>query len=594
MVNLIHAINKNFSLITICIIITSLCACSNSDEIRELRNQNNNFKVILKISDYTPTPNTRAVIKATGNDVQLDQWSYTNFSDGDELGLYANTNKGRVSNLAMLFSVEQKEGGDIFSFGPADDPNFEVSSITGANIFMYFPYSENMPTEENTALPGLELRTKKAPYTDVTSIDGTWRCIDFLTSEGLDTSMAENGVISGNMVHSFSELIIMRGEGFNKPKVPDGISDDPYKITVKLSNPYTHVKIKMTANPWKCETVLANEENYTLNGQEIDTSIWEAWKGDNYGKTDEDPVGYEAWYVILPTVGNDKSASRSRVEYIQLYDNDGVLQTVKDLYLSGANGYVHHSPGNYLDRKWRYPMTISMQELVPTVFPFTIEPWNNGNITNARTRGITQQNVEKFVSAYNTFIQSNRTTEGDLAQYGDKIQISGGDYYWHFYILETVNLSNYKTNTVIPALQDVIDGKSSSAASPVTIEGLSVPFIGSMTNKYDSLHNLTFEHPFINLSRATTPSGVLVNSLNGGGIDNCTINQGYISVNSSVGMFVGTMENAKITNSKASGVVVGTSSTSSSGYLVGSSNYDNAFTNNNSTVVFSNISNNGN
>lgn len=587
-------------LMTGMVFITLVLGCA--DQEPESNGFPGELKVYMSISGYSdPDLATRSLTLASTNNGEQDQWSYRDFTSGDELGFYANTTKGRVSNMAMLFSASINSTGDnSFSFGPADNPDFDPTTIIGSGAYMYFPYTDLMPTESEPELPGLELRAKREPYSDISFENGPWRCIDFLVSEGIDASKLQDmGIITGNMVHSFSELIIMRGEGFDKPRLPEGITDgDPYKITVKLKDSYTHVVINTTANPWKCDVKLVDQSGYKPEGYDKDTdfdaSLWEAWKGGNYGQTKENPDGYPAWYVILPTMGDEKSASRSRVEYIQLYDNDGTLQTIKDLYLSGASGYVHHKPGNYLDRKWRYPMQISMQELVPTVFPFTIEEWENGNITNARTRGITRQNLNSFINAYNNFLTNNRPSSADevLSSYGDKIITSTGGSYWHFYILESLDLSSYTNSVILPQLQDVIDGKSSPAATPVSISGLTVPFIGTMSNNYDSLLNLTVDRPYIDLPQTSSPTGTLVNSLTSGGIENCNINQGYVNVNGDVGMFAGYIINGKIMNSKASGVVVGTNSSSASGYLAGSSGGGTAYTGNNSTVVFSNLNDN--
>lgn len=585
-------IYKLLSAILPVLALIGLTGCGDMESRPDYKSDNN-LRVLLSLSQYSDPSYSRAII----DNAEQDQWSYKDFSAGDEMGFYADTKNGVLLNMPMMFLAgTDATGNSTSSFGPSDNPDFDPTSIKGSNAFMYFPYSDQIPSEFPSSLPGMPLRTKTAPYSNIEDHSGPWRCIDFIVSGNLDTSsLQESGTISGNMVHSFSELIIMRGDGFDNPQLPPGVDGDPYEITVKLNKPYTHVTITTSSNPWKCSVSLVNVDGYIPSDEpDFDATEWVAWKGGNYGQTDANPAGYEAWYVILPTMGDSISAERSQVEYIQLYDNDGTLQTIKDLYLSGSKGYVHHQQGNYLDRKWRYPMQISMQELVPTVFPFTIEPWGNDNITNARTRGITQENLSDFISAYNTFISGKRATgEDNLAIYGDKILTQAGSY-WHFYILESLDFSTYNSDYVIPELQDVIDGKSSPASSTVTLSQLTVPFVGQMVNGNDSLMNLTFERPYIDNPDLTIATGALVNSINGGGISNCYLNQGYINVKGQVGMFVGTMTNGKITNSKASGVIMGSNSSSSSGYLVGSSNTGNAYTGNNSTVVFSNVTNNGN
>ncbi|MCH5214854.1 MAG: hypothetical protein J1E97_06630 [Muribaculaceae bacterium] len=571
-----------------------LGGCAQEDEPGNPDGTASGLRVKLTLDPYTGYGETRATTDADRSQNVQDQWSYRGFTSGDEVGFYASTTNGYLQNEALVYTQVEGSGGEkSSSFGMADGSTFNPTTIKDGNVFFYFPYTDQMPTLKADGL-GLELRTKTEPFSNASYPDGPYRCIDFIVSEEVDLSNLGNGLIYGSLVHSFSELIIMRGSGFDNPKVPAGSTDDPYKIVVKLNAGYTHVIVENPTNPWKCNVKLTSQAGYVPTGStetSLDATLWEAWKGGNYGATQTNPEGYPAWYVLLPTQGSNTSTNRSKVEYIQLYDNDGNLQTIKDLYLSGATGYVHHQKGNYLDRTWRYPMQISMTELVPTVFPFSIEEWGNGDITNARTRGITQYNLEDFISAYNSYVASGRPTSKDeiLLQYGDKINTKDGSY-WHFYILDNLDLSYYTDEPVIPKLQDVIDGKSSPGTTPATLSGLTRPLVDSMAERYDSLLNLTVESPYLideTPAATASPAGVLANTMTGGGIENCTVNQGYLSVQAPAGMFVGRMNGGSISNSRASGVVIGTQSNAAFGYLVGSSSTTDAFNNNNSTVVFS-------
>lgn len=580
--------------VSVILILLFMTSCSENEPIVPVSEVSKDLRVKVTLNNYENSPASRAFVEISDSESGQDKWSYKDFTDGDELAFYAGTTDGKYfENLAMIFTITEitDNNGTVkkYSFAPKEDQNFNATTINGNSVFMYFPYTDQMPTNLMPSLPGLELRVKQEPFTNIGDVNGPWRCVDFLVSNGIDVSDLDNGIISGTLEHSFSELIITRGEGFDSPKAPQGI--DPYLITVKLNKPYTHVQVNCTHSPWKCSINLVNQSGYKPEGEtgDFDATIWHAWQGGNYAETVEDTDGKPAWYVLLPTMGDDTSNIRSRVEYIQLYDNEGNLQTIRDLYLSGEKGYVHHQPGNYLDRKWRYPMHIAMQELVPTVFPYTIKEWENGEITNARTRGIRADNFNNWLSSYNYFIADNRTNDANLSQYGDKI----GNH-WHFYILESLNLSDYSTSPIIPRLEDVIDGSSAPAASPVIISGLSQPFVNIMAGTNDSILNISFDHPNIILTGQTTPAGSLVNSMSGGGISNITIDQGYLSTQNAVGMFVGNMTAGSITNSKASGVVLGSVSESGSGFLVGTLGSSISFTANNSTVVFSNINANGN
>lgn len=569
-----------------------LVSCSDDDS-RYDHATGKNLNVFLKFNNSFSEKGTRATTQPINDQ---DEWSYRDLTVGDVIGFYSDVKQGDplINFPLMMENSTTTDGKVVYNFVPyGSDIDWNVTTLRSSGMFMYFPYDENISSDNF----GRPLRVKKEPYSDTSFPDGPWRCLDFLTSSLIDASNISDGTLSGTLVHAFSELIIMRGEGFDNP--PEDIGEDRMKIWIKLKEPYTHIKVNCsTSSKFSVLTELYYDSNYKPEGvsdnKNFDASVWEAWEGGKYGLTEEDKEGFPASYVILPTIGYDltelglgkyRETKRSEVEYIQLYDNEGILQTVKNLPLSGTTG-------NLLNSGWRYPLIIAMQELVPTVFPFTIKEWNNGNITNKRTRGIRQDNFESWLLAYN----NTETPDAILSQYGDKINISGGDSYWHFYILENLDLSVYSNqDVVIPKLRDVIDGKTSPGSSPVTISGLAVPFVGTMTNKHDTIKNLIFSRPeIIETGINPTPIGALVKTLNTGGIVNCIVEQGYISTSSAVGMLCGNLEIGSIVDCKASGVVLGSSTQTGTGALIGQWSSTHTFTGNNSSVVFSNTVKNDN
>lgn len=572
-------------------------SCSDESTIKNIEGKKD-FEIRITYQNDPFKHFGRAVIQPENNQ---DSWSYREFTIGDILGFYSAIKKDPRNpyvNVPMMLSEISGDNVDnlTYKFIPSVDmKDFDPAGLSGSGIFMYFPYFEGMPALNENNKPGMPLRVKEEPFSNTRYNDGPWRCVDFLTSTEIDATDLENGTLTGQLIHSFSELIIMRGEGFDKPMAPKG--EDEYKITIKLKKPFTHIRVKCST-PYAVTTELYNDKSYTpegMNHSDFDASVWEAWKGGNYAETQEDLNGRDAWYVILPTIGSGnkdlgafRENERSEVEYIRLYDNQGVEQTIKDLHLSG-------SAGNMLDAQWRYPMVVAMQELVPTVFPVTITPWNEDTITNRRTRSITQDKFLDWVNDYNTFISSNRKTVGKLSQYGDKITYGTNpdDYYWHFYLADDINLGalsqNFTGNTIINKLEDVLDGKTTAMQNPITISGLTKPFIDVMSGSRDTLMNIKIDHPAI--SSDATPLGVIVNTLDGV-ITNCTVSQGHLSGPGIVGMFCGDFKAGELSKNTASGIIIGSSSNNTYGFLLGQiSGNAIKFIDNNSTVTFSNTQN---
>ncbi|MCH5215887.1 MAG: hypothetical protein J1F10_03020 [Muribaculaceae bacterium] len=571
-----------------CIAVAGIVLSSCSDDTSGFFHDKKPLKVYVTLDKSSA--GTRAILLE-----DMDKWSYRDFSDGDELGLYA---ASRINpqvpflNVDMLYSVTDYLKDDLFcQFSPVEGETFDATQVASSGVFLYFPYSNQMPTDKNQHARGMELRRQS-----VDAADGVWRCVDFLSSSFVDVSDLDQGTISAEMAHAFSELIIMRGDGFDHPSAPSG--EDPYKIIIALKKPFTHVKIDYTLSPWGCNIALTNNDDYAPdNVSDFDAKLWQAWKGGNYALTEKDKVGLEAWYAILPTLGDNdkKSAQRTQVDYIQLYDNEGTLQTIKDLHLDGSSA-------NMLTPKWRYPMVIAMQELVPTIFPCTIVPWTDGTITNKRIRGIYANTFEAWLNEYTAYLNDNRSESFDkeLSKYGDKIIVNNKSR-WHFYLFETINLTGIDKNVgcIIPELQDTLDGKTAPAASSVSIVGLNKPFIDRMTGSNAALINLTVDAPKILQNTASDntllpAAGCLVNTVTSGAIENCIINQGYLYSNGPVGMLCGALDGGKINECTASGVLLGTSSDSQFSFLAGSVINGGTQNKNSSSVIFNNIRNEGN
>lgn len=531
--------------------------------------------------------------RAVTSDKVGDEWSFTDFSIGDEMGFYSsggnmniNDGLGPFENQKLIFN------GSSFN-DPEDRALFSPTHMKENEVFLYFPYCET------SSEPGIPLRRQK-------DSQGPDRCIDLIDIYNLTIFdyQKEKAALFGTMQHAFSEIIVVRGEGFDNPP-----SDDPkyQRITVVLSNPYTHFKITAETDPsWSLATTLVYDA--TTSGLSSDQAKrWDAWKGLNFGSTQTNPEGDPAWYVVLPTL----PGSFSNVDYIELYDNEGYLQRVSSLRLYGQTKTLQ--PGH------RYPLKIIMKELVPTVNPFPILPWENEvNLTDERKRGVNSlTDFSLWVRDYNTYLadKTDVDKENALLKYGDKIINEDESISWHFYLLSDLDLTNYTplpylnekneeindtSPFILQRLEDVLDGKSTTFVNGSFINhniyGLSKTFVGVMEGSSKvkaSLQNLSFLSPNIKFEDDNSQAaGILANSIKEGSVLNCNIINGTLfNRGGPIGCVAGSISNGKVSDCIFSGSLTGssTSTIENSRLIIGTTPVNSEFSNNDVSNLTSNL-----
>lgn len=474
----------------------------------------------------------------------VDNWSYTRFDDvSDVIGfysLYGNLDgpggNGPFSNARMEYAR-----GESTSSNPDDrywrgvfrpvNMNYDIGLIKNEpqNTFVYFPYDENMEKE------GMELRRLDD--------NGIYRCVDALAISKITDD--NEAVMSGSFNHTFSEIVIIRGYGFDEPK--EGLD----RIKVVTTLPYSHARVvdnpylSDTHPDWKILEPFYDPGYTTLTEQEC--REWEAWGElykDGNGKT------YPAKYVIIPTAINN---GRSTVNYVELHDNNGTLHKVTTFGLMN-NGDKRVSPGE------RYLLTVKLEGLVPTIYPFAITPWKEAtSYTEERAKGInTSSEFMQFLLAYNLYNSSGRAenAEEDLKTYGDKYVTDGNDgkvVGWHFYINNDIDLSSLPvSNLNITTLCDTIDGRTNK------LYGIKADkaFITELESK-GCIRNLNITG--LNVTSGDAPAGGLIGQMTGGLVTGCNVD-GYLNATGAAGLAVGQLTAGTISNSSFSGLVVGASS----------------------------------
>lgn len=497
---------------------------------------------------------TRARL-AQGN----DYWSYTRFdSSTDTIGFYSlmgnlavDNGNGSFINEPMVFVRSEGNANQadrlwrgVFR-GVNMDYDLGMIHTPGNKTFVYFPYSAYMEEDKGK---GIWLRKK------VTSSDGTisYRCVDALYIPNIDDN--NNAVMSGDFNHNFCELLITRGEGFDNP--PEGCE----RITVVTTTPYTHVRVK--DNPytnhadWKMLEPYYDEEN-TWNWSTSDKELtpyeacrrWDTWKG---APIQNDPLAQPipTNYVIIPTA---LSSSRSTVEYIEICDNNGLWQKITSFALM-----------NQTDKRanptYRVPVEVRMEGLIPTIYPFSISEWDDPeNITDERSRGINSPSeFYDFLMAYNRYIDSNRTNETGLENFGDRSE-KDGVVGWHFYLNQDIDMRNIQTDNVefnyrITELADTLDGLRHSITN-LRIKDAS----GFIEKMVDGACVTNLEISGITVTNSfgdTQTTGGFINNMEGGVISSCSVD-GTITSPGLVGMAVGTMTGGSILNCSFTGMLVG-------------------------------------
>lgn len=407
------------------------------------------------------TPDASAI--ATRADSQTTYSEYENskssFDTGDMVGLYTQggdmntTTEGGASgpykNEPMTYgNTSTGSGTTALSSFTSNTMNADISGF-GAK-FVYWPYTPDMGNA------GMEVRDERGFVKDV--------LFSFRSST--------EGRLSFTMRHAFTLLSITRGEGFDNPRFDEskltGNAKKAYDYAKRhYDRAYTYARDEYAEDGWKfymqvklsipikCMQFPENESlpstpdeyqgltplNYTVSetDTENDWSVFDGFKknADNSidGKT------YPCFTVMVPAsyseffydYSSHSPYYRERVQIasISLFDNDGEWVTISDINLPHYKD--DKFDGRLIRAGIRYPLTIAYNGLKPTVFPATVSPWNEEEgWTTTRPAGVSQDNFDKFIEAYNKWSGTGRPIQDetkyknictDLEQYANITKI---------------------------------------------------------------------------------------------------------------------------------------------------------------------------
>lgn len=493
-----------------------LVSCSSEEENMPAHDGHGQLKLYASIVPANENA-TRAATDLTGK-------SYDAFATGDVMGLYSrdgnlNGTNGDHSftNVSLVCgtysSVDEEDR--THSVFLADNLNVDYNRFRPAAA--YYPYYENM---ETAADPGMPIRKN----------DGTVEDILFCFSYSLRSS---SGYISGGFEHAGARLIVTCGEGFNKVANQE--------ITLRMNKPFKYFKVVDGDEP---------DGSYYKVPKYVPVSETEATEGDYVYKTY--PVvetnGTTRYYAILPSSSNhikDESSIGAGVESVTLKDNDGNVRTI-----STTNLDIHE-----LWRSNNYYLTIKLENLVPTIYPYAIEPWGEETITTDAGTGI--NNIDELQSWMQTYNRDRSSSNEELKKYGS-FNGTETDGQWLFYLTGDIDCSSITgLATFLNQFEDKLDGRGYTLSN-ITLTSKQdggAGLVGTLSGNA-VIENLHIEKITVNdnLSKSV---GTIASVIEGGTVNNCTIEGLNVVGNNYAGALAGEMSAGSITGCTFIGTVAG-------------------------------------
>lgn len=399
------------------------------------------------------------------------------FHDDCKIGIYSlygtdGTDTNPLVNTPLIF-----KGSSFVNEG------IQIPSMTNlGKTFAYYPYSEiNRDIKTENGYPiDIYIEENHNPYYK----DNKNEVIDLLTAS--NTGSLDDGKIFYSFKHACSMLMIYRGEGFDS----ETISDPTVKVKLKegLKAFVVYDKGGFTLKTYTDESVQQIfETNYCKSYQAV-------------GQIDAKPV----YSVILPP--------GAEVEYIQMMDNFGTMQ------------YIYPENDMTLDGGYRYPVTVKLDGLFPTIYPHEINEWSDVEISIDQKGGIyTTEDLEGWMNAYNSDDQS----DDQLKEYGTKNDESGK---WTFHLYADVDCNTIENcQSFITTFTDCLEGHGHTLSNIKLTkkENGNIGFVGELNG--GSINNLKID-------------GI---SISGGTVDNDCI-----------GTIAGTIINGSITECKITGIEI--------------------------------------
>lgn len=393
------------------------------------------------------------------------------FHDNCQIGIYSfygtdGTDNNPLVNTPLIF-----KGSSFVNEG------IQIPSMTNlGKTFAYYPYSEinNVSITENGYPIDIYIKNNNNPYFE----DNKNEVIDLLTAS--NTGSLDDGKIFYSFRHACSMLMIYRGDGFDS----GNISDPTVKVKLKEG---LKAFVVYETNKFILKT-------YPDEGAEqiFETNYCKSYKA--VGQLDAKPV----YSVILPP--------GAEVEYILMMDNFGTMQ------------YIYPEKDLKLDGGYRYPVTVKLDGLFPTIYPHEINEWSDVTISIDQKGGIyTAEDLEGWMNAYNSYNQSY----DELTKYG-----TNDDGKWTFHLYADVDCSTIENcQSFITTFTDCLEGHGHTLSNIKLTkkENGNIGFIGNLADG-GSINNLKIDG--ISISGGTDAddcTGTIAGTITNGSIKECKI-----------------------------------------------------------------------
>lgn len=513
-----------------------LASCSNEAE-EQPANVHKQLKLYADIVSSTQNT-TRATVDEYNS-------SYNAFAVGDMVGLYSrdgNLDGNGFINIPLRCGITEER----YSVFLAENLNVDYNRLQPA--LAYYPYYENMEAAGDQGMP-------------IRRADGTVE--DFLCCHSYSLT-AGNGYISGGFEHAGARLIITCGDGFDK------VADQ--EITVRMNLPFKYFKVVDGDN---------SSYYYYKVCKYVPAAESEATEADYIYTTQPAQVdGKTAYFAILPTctnhIGGEEGSIMAKVESITLKDNSGTIRTVN------VASYIGDG------QLWRgnsYRLTIRLEELVPTIYPYTIEDWGETTITTEAGTGI--NNIDDLNIWMQQYNQNRSSSNTALAKFG---HFDGSDEngQWLFYLTGDINCSSISNVAVfLNDFKDKLDGRGYTLSNITLKSGAEggAGFVGNLSPNA-VIENLNIAKITINDTGGKS-IGTIASVISGGTVENCTIEGLNVVGSGYAGALAGEMNGGSVSGCTFIGTVVGKRNDTGN-KLVGNSSGASAIEGNNAANVIYN------
>lgn len=503
-----------------CLAFCMSTACTKESGMEETSHGKGYLEVFATIGEASTAP-TRADgdtgNKADAYGVPMDPlYSYLSTGDGGgfidngpcKIGIYSlNGTDGKNDEGRLVSTPLTYKGGSFVN------EDIEISSMTNLGpTFAYYPYSEvnNNSNQGSGSTLKYELdiyvdnNNNNNPYTT----DNKNQVIDLLTASS--SGSLSGGKISYSFRHACSMLLIYRGEGFDQKSTD---------VTVKIKQGLKAYVYRGTSGNFSLTTEQDNTAPTEFKTNYCSSYLME-------GSEKARPV----YSVILPP--------GATVEYIKLEDNFGTMQ------------YVYPEETMTLAKGTRYPVTVKLDGLYPTIYPHDIAAWDGVPITidqNDKNPGIySLDNFNEWIKEY-----TNTTPQNEiLKKYGIQNLETNK---WTFHLYADIDCSTITDKQfLIKAFTDCLEGHGHTLKNVTLTKAedetdANIGVIGEL-KEGGSINNLKIDS--ITVSGETTENdyiGTLVGTITDGSITKCKITGINIDCeNGKVGALAGKIETGTI------------------------------------------------